>query len=146
MTPTVLFLHALSTVFMTGLIWFVQVVHYPLKAMVGPDNFITYQRAHQARTAWIVAPTMLIEISCSLWLVIALPKALPPVLLIISFALLVLIWLATAVFSAPCHRKLCTGFHPGVHRKLVSTNWIRTTLWTARSALSVYFLLSFGET
>ncbi len=146
MTPTVLFLHALSTVFMTGLIWFVQVVHYPLKAMVDTGSFTAYQRAHQTRTAWIVGPPMLVEISCSLWLVIALPEPLPPPLLIISFAFLVLIWLSTAVFSAPCHCKLSTGFNPGVHRKLVSTNWIRTTLWSARSALSIYFLLSFGGT
>ena len=146
MTPTVLFLHALSTVFMTGLIWFVQVVHYPLKAMVDTGSFTAYQRAHQTRTAWIVGPPMLVEISCSLWLVIALPETLPPALLIISFAFLVLIWLSTAVFSAPCHCKLSTGFNPRVHRKLVSTNWIRTTLWSARSALSIYFLLSFGGT
>ncbi len=26
----VLYLHAAATIFMTGLIWFVQVVHYPL--------------------------------------------------------------------------------------------------------------------
>jgi hypothetical protein len=28
-----------STLFMTGLSWFVQVVHYPLFAAVGPDAF-----------------------------------------------------------------------------------------------------------
>ncbi len=143
MTLAVLFLHALATVFMTGLIWFVQVVHYPLKAKVGNRNFISYQEAHQKKTGWIVGPPMLVEISSGLWLAIALPEPLSPALLIFSLTLLALIWLSTAVFSVPCHRKLTKGFHPGVHRKLVSTNWIRTTLWSGRSILALYFLLSF---
>ena len=33
-----LLLHAAATLFMTGLIWFVQVVHYPLFARVGEDG------------------------------------------------------------------------------------------------------------
>ncbi len=92
MTPTVLFLHALSTVFMTGLIWFVQVVHYPLKAMVDTGSFTAYQRAHQTRTAWIVGPPMLVEISCILWLLKALTDPQPHPLQIISFYFHVHIW------------------------------------------------------
>lgn len=36
---TLLYLHAGATLFMTGLIWFVQVVHYPLFLRVGEGNF-----------------------------------------------------------------------------------------------------------
>ena len=35
--PLLLQLHALATIFMAGVIWFVQVVHYPLFRAVGRD-------------------------------------------------------------------------------------------------------------
>ncbi|MFY0528690.1 hypothetical protein ACN28I_37835 [Archangium gephyra] len=38
-TPLVLLAHAAATLFMVGLIWFVQVVHYPLfSRVVGPPR------------------------------------------------------------------------------------------------------------
>ena len=37
--------HVLATWFMTGVIWFVQVVHYPLMARVGAEGFAAYERA-----------------------------------------------------------------------------------------------------
>ena len=44
-------LHLAATAAMTGLIWFVQVVHYPLFAAVGADQFVAYEVAHQRRTS-----------------------------------------------------------------------------------------------
>ena len=40
---------------MTGLIWFVQLVHYPLLAAVPPEAAIAVAVQHQRRTAWVVA-------------------------------------------------------------------------------------------
>ena len=64
-----LILQVLATSFMTGLIWFVQVVHYPLKASVGSATFATYQARHVERTGWVVGPPMLIEAATAAWLV-----------------------------------------------------------------------------
>ena len=63
MTPgdVIPFAHAAATGVMTGLIWFVQVVHYPLLARVGAASFVEYERAHVRRTTWVVAPAMLVE-------------------------------------------------------------------------------------
>ena len=57
MSAFVLYLHAASTLSMVGLIWFVQVVHYPLFARV-EQGFIAYEQIHQQRTTWVVAPLM----------------------------------------------------------------------------------------
>jgi hypothetical protein len=38
--------HLAATAAMVGLIWFVQVVHYPLFASVGADEFVAYENAH----------------------------------------------------------------------------------------------------
>jgi hypothetical protein len=50
-----------ATLAMTGLIWFVQLVHYPLFGRVGPADFAQYLLSHQHRTTLIVAPLMLGE-------------------------------------------------------------------------------------
>ena len=56
------FVHAFATVAMTGLIWFVQVVHYPLFARVGEEGFHAYEAAHARATSRVVAPLMLGEV------------------------------------------------------------------------------------
>ena len=58
---SLLIVHAAATWFMTGLIWFVQIVHYPLFAKVGALAFKEYEHDHQRKTTWVVAPVMLIE-------------------------------------------------------------------------------------
>ena len=52
-----------STLFMTGLIWCVQLVHYPLFARVGEGTFSAYEQDHQRRITWIVMPVMLVELA-----------------------------------------------------------------------------------
>ncbi len=140
MTSTILQLHAFSTIFMTGVIWFVQVVHYPLNAKVGEGHFSAFHKAHTSRTGWIVAPPMIIELFCSVLFVISPPKEISAEHALLGFALVVLIWITTVVFSVPCHRRLSKGFDANVLRKLIWTNWLRTALWSARSFLALYFI------
>ena len=73
-----LLLHAAATLYMTGLIWFVQLVHYPLMARVGPQHYSTYQHLHERKTTWAVAPAMFIELGCAIALVFTLPQDIKP--------------------------------------------------------------------
>ena len=57
-----------STLYMTGLIWFVQIVHYPLLGAVGGSEFSAYEQRHMSLTTWVVAPTMLVEAGTALLL------------------------------------------------------------------------------
>ncbi len=57
----ILLAQVFSTLFMVGLIWFVQIVHYPLYANVGREQFPEYEALHNRRTNWVVGPAMLIE-------------------------------------------------------------------------------------
>ena len=59
---------------MTGLIWFVQIVHYPLFLRVGADAFRTFSAEHQRRTTRVVAPLMLLEIATATGLVLRLTQ------------------------------------------------------------------------
>ena len=140
MTSAILQLHAFSTIFMTGVIWFVQVVHYPLNAKVGEGHFSAFHKTHTSRTGWIVAPPMIIELFCSVLLALSPPKEISAEHALLGFVLVVLIWITTVVFSVPCHRRLSKGFDANVLRKLIWTNWLRTALWSARSFLAMYFI------
>lgn len=71
MIDAVLVAHA--TWLMTGVIWTVQIVHYPLFAGVGPDRFLDYARAHTARIIRLVAPVMLVELATGAWLALDPP-------------------------------------------------------------------------
>lgn len=123
------------TVFMTGLIWFVQVVHYPLMASVGWDRFSTYSQQHQARTTWVVAGPMLTEACLTIWTVVSNPQLIQKPWYIASSLLLVAIWASTAFLQVPLHQKLGLGFDEHRIHKLVRTNWIRTIAWTGRALL-----------
>lgn len=123
------------TVFMTGLIWFVQVVHYPLMASVGRDQFFIYSQQHQARTTWVVAGPMLAEACLAIWIVVSNPHLIQKPWYFASSLLLVAIWASTAFLQVPLHQKLGFGFDEHRIHKLVRTNWIRTIAWTTRAFL-----------
>jgi hypothetical protein len=53
---------------LTGLIWFVQVVHYPLFHKVGVSGFSGYEKAHMRLTSFVVIPLMLGELVSALLL------------------------------------------------------------------------------
>lgn len=126
--------HVAATWLMTGLIWFVQVVHYPLMGRVGAAGFSEYERAHTRRTSWVVGPPMLVEAGTALLL---LDRGTPA---IVGLALLGGIWLSTAALQVPMHRRLADGFDAAAHRRLVATNWLRTIGWSLRSILVASWL------
>ena len=127
--------HLGATLYMVGLIWFVQVVHYPLFARVGSNEFASYEQRHTALTTWVVAPPMLIEGITAVLLFWFSPIELPIWSLLIGLLLLAVAWLSTACIQVPCHNVLSRGFDPVVHRRLVVTNWLRTAVWSLRGGL-----------
>lgn len=136
----VLLANVSATLFMTGLIWFVQIVHYPLFAAVGADAFRAYARSHQAWTTLVVGPPMLVEAATAVLLVAMRPPEIPAALAWTGVALVGVIWLSTALLQVPAHAKLAGGFDSATAAALVSTNWIRTIAWTARAAVALMML------
>jgi len=132
--------HAVSTVAMFGLIWFVQLVHYPQFMFVGADGFTAYALQHQRRTAWLVAPLMCVETITAATLMFWVPFGGPRWIAGLGLALVACNWLATAFLQVPCHRKLAAGFDAAVVRRLVRTNWVRTISWTSRVPVAVMLL------
>ncbi len=138
-----LILQVLVTSFMTGLIWFVQIVHYPLMDGWPHDNFGNWEVAHRERTGPVVIPPMLIEGVVAVWLLVHRPRGVHPLFPIIGMTALLGIWVSTFSLQVPCHLRLSTGWDAQTLRFLVNSNWIRTILWSFRMALSVGMLWQF---
>lgn len=129
-----LLVHLIATAFLCGLIWVMQLVHYPLFDRVDREAFVDFETAHQQRITWIVAPAMLIEaLTAGAWMLAAWRSGDFVGWAIANAILLAAIWAATAFLAVPMHAKLATGFDADALRRLVDTNWVRTGLWTVRT-------------
>jgi hypothetical protein len=127
-----------STLCMVGLIWFVQIVHYPLMSLVGGAESAAYAAANQRLTTWVVGPLMLAEAASNMALALLPIPAGAALAFWVGTGLLFVNWLSTAVFSVPQHGVLARGFSRPHHRRLVATNWIRTMAWTIRGVLVLF--------
>lgn len=122
----ILLVHAAVAWSLTGLIWTVQVAHYPSFADVGAEHFRSFHASYTRRIGLVVGPSMLVELACALWLVAAPPVGVEASLAWLGLALVVVTWASTAFLQVPAHRVLAAGFDATAHRRLVATNWIRT--------------------
>lgn len=129
-----------STWAMLGLIWFVQIVHYPLFDRVGEAGFQTYEHIHQRLTTWVVAPLMFAELISAGLLLWFRPSSVPAWLLWLGAGLVVLNWASTAFIQVPLHTKLLEGFDHSSYERLISTNWIRTIAWSVRGLIVLSFI------
>lgn len=121
---------------MTGLIWFVQVVHYPLLALVPPESARQTAEEHQPRTAWVVALPMAVEGVTSLVLMVRRPPQIPLALAWAGGVCVALWLLATVLLSVPRHQRMLERPDPALGRSLVVTNWPRTLAWTAHAVIA----------
>lgn len=117
-----------ATWFMVGLIWFVQIVHYPQFAHVGAEGFCAFHRRHTTLTTWIVGPPMLVEAATSIALLWW--SAVASWIVWVGLATVAVNWLSTAALQVPKHNLLANGFDPAAARSLCRTNWIRTVAWS----------------
>jgi uncharacterized membrane protein len=131
---------AAASLFLAGLIWFVQVVHYPLFARVGSESFHRYHLEHSRLTTFVVAGPMLAEAGLALWILFVRPPAVPAWAGWLGAVLVAVVWLSTAFLQVPKHRQLGRGFSGPAQQALVRTNWIRTWAWTGRALLSLFML------
>jgi len=137
---TLLLGHVLVTWFLVGLIWTIQVVHYPSFALVGRDEFGGFHAAHLPRITSLVMLPMVLELLSAGALVFVATELAPRWSLWLGLALVVLIWASTALVQVPLHESLGRQFSSEVASQLVFTNWLRTAAWTARGVLGAWWV------
>jgi hypothetical protein len=132
--------HAVATWFLVGMIWTIQVVHYPLFAQVGADRFAAYEAAHSLRITTVIALPWAVQGLTTLGLLIAPPAGVDRWLVWTIAVLAALPVIVTITLSVPAHEVLGRGFDAAAHARLVSTNWLRTAAWSAHAGLAVVLL------
>jgi len=127
---------------LVGISWYSQIIHYPLYKKI-KEGFVEYERSHIRRTAFFLAPLMLIEVISAVILV-GLSQGELTTFAITNLILLIFIWLATFLFQVTQHQKLSVRFSKKILSNLIVSNWVRTLIWTAKGIVMwmyVYYFL-----
>jgi hypothetical protein len=135
MTKLALLTCLVSSLFMTGVIWFVHVVHYPLFDRINVEGFRRYHADHSRTTTYVVLVPMVLELLTSFALVIHRPSGSGAWLAWLGLGLALISWGVTFFCSVPAHNRLAMGFDPSAHRLLVGTNVLRVLSWSAHSVV-----------
>lgn len=141
MDDVVLALNVLATWTMVGVIWFVQIVHYPLLSVVPVESAASVAIEHQRRTGWVVAAPMAIEGVTTLLLLAMVPVGVAWYVPWLAGIPLAIALGATVFLSVPRHERMAREPDDQVGRELVTTNWVRTIAWTLRGLIVAAMLL-----
>jgi hypothetical protein len=128
------FLNVISAFLLTGVIWTIQIVHYPSFHYIDKLSFTNFHHFHERRISIIVMPLMLIELSTSTVLYI---NNMSSIVFALNLLIVVLIWCSTFFIQVPIHSILYQKKDKKLIEKLVNTNWIRTFLWSMRMLLII---------
>lgn len=125
-----------STWAMTGVIWVIQMVHYPIfdavDQGVNGERWRSFGDRHRRTISLVVGPFMAVEGLTGIWIVVDPPGSTGRLLPLVAGFLMAVAYGVTAFVSVPLHDRLTDVFDDDAHQRLVSTNWLRTVAWTLR--------------
>ena len=153
-TLWVLIAQIMASTTMAAIAWFVQIVHYPLFALLPSSGSKAAEAAgmsHSAardyhdenlrRTRPIVLVPMVVEAASATWLAFYPSAAVGRGAAIAGLSLVAIVVLSTALVQVPLHESLRRGDAPAeTVNRLVRSTRIRTAAWTARAILAAWML------
>ena len=131
------FLNVISAFLLTGVIWTIQIVHYPSFHYIDKLSFTNFHNFHERRISIIVMPLMLIELITSIALYI---HNMWSIIFALNLLIVGLIWCSTFFVQVPIHSILSEKRDKNLIEKLVNTNWIRTICWSLRGIIVLIML------
>ena len=133
------FLNVISAFFLTGVIWTIQIVHYPSFHYIDKLSFVNFHQFHERRISIIVMPLMILELISSVALYF---NDMSNHTFLLNLIIVGLIWCSTFFIQVPIHNILSQKKDNMMIEKLVNTNWIRTFLWSMRMLLIIDELIT----
>ena len=120
----------IKLLFDTGLfilIWIVQLVIYPSFHYYSEEQLKQWHSIYKVQISIVVLPLMVGQLVLYIYTVYIAAS----VISMLMLALVGMTWLSTFLISVPLHEKIEHAVNTSTYRKrLVTTNWIRTVLWT----------------
>jgi uncharacterized membrane protein len=136
----ILLVNVAAVLFMTGFIWTMQLVHYPLFDRVGTDAFPSYETDHNRLFFLVAGPGIVMTLVTGVLLLFVRPAQIPLAAAIAGLLLFAVIAVSTALFQAPQHAILSDGFDRNAYEFLLKTNWIRTAAWSVYGLLGLWMV------
>lgn len=119
------------TLYNTGVVWFLQLNHYPLYKAIGEREFQSYLAAHNRRIPLPIVLPSLAAFAASLLLLLRHPFAAPDSSVWLVVILNALILLSTIFVQGKAHAELArAGYSRVLVDRIIATNWIRVAAWT----------------
>jgi hypothetical protein len=139
MNDFILYLHFIASFIMLGVILVIQLVHYPSFLYVDETKFLDFEYFHSKTISYIVFPVMLLELLTCLYLFY---NNFFDLIYFLILSITILIWISTLTLSMPCHVKLSKKFDAKIIKRLIKTNWPRTILWSIKSGVLLWIIIS----
>jgi hypothetical protein len=143
LTPNyeMLVIHIVATAIMVGVIWVIQLVHYPSFYFIKQKNYKSFQNFHMKNITYIVFPIMSIELFSGFFLVLIFEDS--KILSVLYFSLFFLLsnWALTGIIFTRLHSELLEGYNKLIIKNMIKWNWIRTLFWSIRLFLLFYIFL-----
>jgi len=137
----ILLINIILSLIAVGLIWTIQLVHYPSMQFISKEKFIDFHNFHSIRISLIAMPLMGLELITSFLLLYNNNENSIQIFFLVNLIIVLLIWLSTFMIQVPFHNILSKGKNSNIISKLTLSNWLRTFLWTVRSMLMIMIFL-----
>lgn len=138
---TLVVLHGAATWFLVGLIWTIQLIHYPSFAAIDPHRYSSFQQTHMVGMGRLIAAPWLVEGLTVLGLFVFAPTGWMRLLATAGGLLELVVIGVTIRSSIPAHEALSAGFSDDAHKRLLRSNWMRTAAWTSRGLIAIAVLI-----
>lgn len=138
MAQTLILVLTAATLFSSGVLWTLQVLNYPLLALVGREALPAYEAQHSRRFGIVVIPGVVLSIGASVGLLIVRTPTVPLWFPVLQVVLMAVIVISTAAVQARQHGRLAAGWEDSAHRLLVRSNWLRVAAWSAAGLLALW--------
>ena len=129
---SVFILHLVSTSIMVGVIWIIQLVHYPTFLFIDKQKYMKFQEFHMSRVSYIVMPTMIAELFSGIYILFYNNVLMVNTFFLLASFSLFLNWVITALVFVKIHNGLLIKYEKNIILLLVKLNWLRTILWSLR--------------
>lgn len=134
----------IASIMLAGIIWFVQLVQFPLFQQVKPAHFLRYEISFKQSSSWFLLVFFLLEAYGTIG-VLAIHRAEHPLLVWSNLILFAFVWITTIGITTPIHTSLMQRYLPEKIRLLHSANWLRTVGWTLKAAVAVLLFIKISS-
>ena len=125
-----------------GIVWFVQIVVYPLFAQVGEQEYVTYHKFYTSQISLPVIVPGFASFLLPVTLLFLRPESVPLWVAAANVACGLLSLVVTVALEIPRHARLENGGkQPTVIQELIQYNWPRTLGITGSACLTLAMLV-----